>query len=398
MLNALVMALEMQYRSFGIGYQLQYRRHGWSVHGTDVTVQFEGPTPYEEHVWPWGVASFEVLDWVFGIVFTCELIVKACGYKWAWFKDLWNYLDAAIVGFWLLERGFSNLLEGHSSILRLCRVFRLLRLLKIVRTLKGFDSLYLLVTTLKGCFSILGWSCLLLFTVEMLCAMLMGLYLKETYFTAEEYPLEERQAVFEYFGSFSRAMLTMFEMTLANWPPVCRLLVENVNEGFLVLCLIHKLTLGFAVVGVINGVFLQETFKVASTDDRIMVRQREREVKIHTDRMSRLFEAADADSSGEIDVDEFVQILQDPTILTWLSSMELPVRDPVRLYHLLDADGDGQLSCEEVVKGSLKLKGNAKSLDVMCMKRELAEVKRELREFNMVLTRVPGDRRFSPRC
>ena len=27
-------------------------------------------------------------------------------------------------------------------------------------------------------------------------------------------------------------------------------------------CLIHKLTMGFAVVGVINGVLMQETFKV----------------------------------------------------------------------------------------------------------------------------------------
>jgi hypothetical protein len=232
----------------------------------------------------------------------------------------------------------------------------------------------------------------------MLWAMLMLLYLKETYFTAEEYPLAERQAVFEYFGSFSRAMLTMFEMTLANWPPVCRLLVENVSEWFLVLCLIHKLTLGFAVVGVINGVFLQETFKVASTDDRIAVRQREREVKIHTDRMSRLFEAADEDNSGELDVDEFVQILQDPTILTWMSSMELPVRDPVNLYHLLDADGDGQLTCEEVVKGSMKMKGNAKSLDVISMKRDVAEVRRELGELNLLLKQAPSDRCFSPIC
>lgn len=31
-------------------------------------------------------------------------------------------------------------------------------------------------------------------------------------------------------------------------------------------CLIHKLTMGFAVVGVINGVLMQETFKVGHGD------------------------------------------------------------------------------------------------------------------------------------
>lgn len=30
--------------------------------------------------------------------------------------------------------------------------------------------------------------------------------------------------------------------------------------------LIHKVTMGFAVIGVINGVLMQETFKVASYD------------------------------------------------------------------------------------------------------------------------------------
>merc|ERR1719382_2090729 len=102
--------------------------------------------------------------------------------------------------------------------------------------------------------------------------------------------------------------------------------------------------------------------------------------------MSRLFEAADADGNGALDVEEFVQVVEDPTISTWLSSMDLPVRDPGNLYQLLDADGDGSLTCEEVVKGSLRLKGNAKSLDVMSIKRELAEVKRELSEFNLFLT------------
>ena len=40
----------------------------------------------------------------------------------------------------------------------------------------------------------------------------------------------------------------------------------------MLLCILHKLVIGFAVVGVINGVFIQETFKVASSDNQIMMR------------------------------------------------------------------------------------------------------------------------------
>lgn len=37
------------------------------------------------------------------------------------------------------------------------------------------------------------------------------------------------ELVYTYFGTFSRSLLTMFEITLANWPPVCRALTENVT-------------------------------------------------------------------------------------------------------------------------------------------------------------------------
>lgn len=38
------------------------------------------------------------------------------------------------------------------------------------------------------------------------------------------------------------------------------------EEFWMPFCLFHKLTMGFAVVGVINGVLMQETFKAKSRD------------------------------------------------------------------------------------------------------------------------------------
>ena len=38
---------------------------------------------------------------------------------------------------------------------------------------------------------------------------------------------------------------------------------------------------GFALIGVINGVFLQETMKAASTDDDLMVRRKKQQATLH---------------------------------------------------------------------------------------------------------------------
>ena len=72
-------------------------------------------------------------------------------------------------------------------------------------------------------------------------------------------------------------------------PPICRLLAEKVDEWWVLFCLLHKLSIGFAVVGVINGVFMQETFKAASRDDGVMIRQKNAAVMAHRRKMRTLF-------------------------------------------------------------------------------------------------------------
>ena len=76
----------------------------------------------------------------------------------------------------------------------------------------------------------------------------------------------------------------------------------------------YKLIVGFAAVGIINGVFMQETFKVAASDDKLMMRQKatgavpfgrclsgqERDRMLHTKKMKTLFEAADESGDGYI--------------------------------------------------------------------------------------------------
>jgi len=173
--------------------------------------------------------------------------------------------------------------------------------------------------------------------------------------------------VFKFYGSFARAMLTMFEMTLGNWMPPCRALVENVSEWYMLFSLAHKLIIGFSVVSVITGVFIQETFKVATTDDRIMVMSKERSRNTHAQKMTALFNEADMDGSGFIDYSEYLEIFTTPEIKTWLSAMELDVSDLEMLFEFLDTDRDGRLRLPDLVDGIGKLKGHARKTDLIAL-------------------------------
>merc|ERR1712046_40938 len=120
--------------------------------------------------------------------------------------------------------------------------------------------------------------------------------------------LEKHRLVYQYFGTFTRCLFTMFELTLANWAPVARILAEEISEWFMGILVIHKLLIGVAVVGVINGVILQEPFKVAHTDDTLMMRQKSREKRRLLSKMNDLFDSLDFDKSDALDYEEFLII------------------------------------------------------------------------------------------
>merc|ERR1712176_1387821 len=126
----------------------------------------------------------------------------------------------------------------------------------------------------------------------------------------ESHPEEDRLQTYLYFGTFSRAMITTFELALANWGPICHFLVDNVGEWYGHVILLYKLGVGFAVVNVISGVFLHETFKVASSDDELMVVQKKRNNKKHVVKMKKLLQEADASSDGRIQRAEFHDVMQ----------------------------------------------------------------------------------------
>ncbi len=65
---------------------------------------------------------------------------------------------------------------------------------------------------------------------------------------------------------------------------------------------------------------MHETFKVAATDDNIMVAQKTRAKKVHRDKMQRLFEIADTDGSMTLDRGEFAEICADKVLKTWFLS------------------------------------------------------------------------------
>lgn len=372
-LNAAVIATEMQHDSYYILSNLQ----------SDIANVTKG----DKESWADAMLMFDVFEIAFGCIFMLEVFLKIVAEGYRFLYCGWNIFDTVVVTVWFVDHLslISASMILNPMILRLCRLARLIRLLRLVRMVEFFDTLTLMISSIRASVTVLVWGTILLLMVMMVCAMSFNSIIS-TYIADESLNSTLRLELFEYFGSFSRCMVTMFELTLGNWVPVCRLLLENIGEwlGLCVLC--YELSVSFAVVRVISGIFLHETFKCASMDDELMIKTQNRAKKRFTSKMRQLFHEMDTENSGLVCVDQFKDIIGDARVQGWLLAMELNIKEPERVFSYLVGNescradlltGNEVLHADELVSGMARLRGNAREFDLLTLMAESHEVRRE---------------------
>merc|ERR1712183_1232654 len=80
--------------------------------------------------------------------------------------------------------------------------------------------------------------------------------------------------------------------------------------------------------------------------------------------LQEAFHEGDTDHSGEISWREFLLEMNGPRFKGCLQELGVEVEDLKNLFSLLDVDGSGSVGEAELVKGSLRLMGDAKALDL----------------------------------
>lgn len=370
--NVLCIGLEMQYVGIGNGFKLK----------------FPGFHKDAEDTWP----HFSTISWylenIFGVIFTLECILKFMALNCKFFTSRWNCFDFFLVVTWIISFAINMSSILNPLLLRLLRLGKLMRLLRLVKTVKMLDSLHVLVTSTIASLSVLIWSSVLLVLLMTAVALVLGTLLRG-YIEEESRPMDERLKLYKYFGSFTRSFLAVFEITLGNWVPICRMLLEDINEWYAYMIITYKLIVDFSVIKVITAVFMHETFKVAQTDDHLMVVQKTRANKSNAAKMMKLFDQADTEGDGGLTFDQFIKVTSDPFVKTWLSAMELSVHDLPGLFQLMD-DGDGRLTPAELIAGVDRLKGGARGVDMVTVLFDLKVVKDALLD-NLALQTLAGE-------
>lgn len=97
------------------------------------------------------------------------------------------------------------------------------------------------------------------------------------------------------------------------------------------------------------------------------------------------FKAVDRSGDGMISEDEFNHMLLDSEFQHHMHALELEPHEGTALFQMLD-DGDGQVGFDEFIKGVSRLKGQAKSLDVISIQKDIGKLSHVVRDIS---NRIP---------
>uniref|UniRef100_A0A7S1RN73 EF-hand domain-containing protein n=1 Tax=Alexandrium catenella TaxID=2925 RepID=A0A7S1RN73_ALECA len=357
MANVVIMAVEMQYTGCTIASAIGHPdclQVGW--HGAaDV---------------------FAAMSVTFSAIYVTEFALRLAVGRSQALVDGWMWLDFLLLVVGSLDAakrlGGNIDLGVNLTVLRSLRLARLAKLVRYAGRSEQFPSLFLITTSLRISRHPLKWTILILFSVMSIVGMVMS-QLLHGYFSDDGSSLADRQQVFDYFGTFTRTLITMCELTLGNWAPPARLLMSRVGELWGLFIIAYRCVFCFAMVNIAGAVFNTETSRAVAEDDEVAMLRKKTSKKLTMQKVTGLFKEIDFTGDGMIAWHEFEEALNHPGLKQYFSTLDLELGDLKSLFSLMD-DGDGVVCREEFISGLMTLRGQARNADMLVMMRDVKRI------------------------
>lgn len=312
-----------------------------------------------------------VLEWLFCLIFVAEVCIKVHYHTWRWFfADVWSWLALFIATMAVVDVVILSPLglSGQLRMLSLVRIINLLRLKKVVSEYKVLKELQLVMSGLMGCLLNLAWAIglllIMLYVFAIWTTTSIGHRTDYRTFHQTSHGWDNE----ELFGSIIRSMLTLLQvMTLDTWSSgVARQVVEE--QWYMIFFFVLFLLLTtYGVMNLIVSIIVEQAL-TASRNVELRSRSREERARAaELEHIETIFLLADTDCGGELDIDEWVKACNDPEILWRLRAIELHRNDAMRLFQVIDGNGSRTLSMQEFIEGCTKLKGVARSKDLLAL-------------------------------
>jgi len=339
---------------------------------------------------------FLVLNHVFNAIFVAELVIKIVIYKREYFQSVFDLFDVVVVLVTSVDLYIVTQVSQRTSnisFLRTMRLLRLARLLRIIRMMNFFQQLRVLMHTMVLSFLSVFWSMLILLLFMLVSSLLLSQLVQDFVSDGGEDVRPSREWAARYYGTSSKSLYTVFEMTFSGcWPNYARELIEKVSPWYAAFFVPYVTLVIFTLIRLIYALLLKDTLQAAANDANLVVQDKMKEAKGLIKKLSDLFAEADTSGDGFLGRDEFDRILAFPRVRTWMNALGLNTQDTEQLFSILDdgEDPEGKISREAFVNGIMRMKGHAQKQDLLVSARDTHRILNHCKVLQEDLTVVQG--------
>jgi len=339
------------------------------------------------------------VDIAFIVFFSVELILRVVAFKKEFFcgEDFrWNIFDFVLILQSVVD-AFSPQ-TSNLSFLRIFRVFRLVRVVRVVRTVKALRCLRTMVFAMLNSFLCLMWAFVIILIITFVFGIIFANAVSAHFDNIHDAAgsqavavtdVADAERIQENFGSLYETMISLFAAITGgnDWMGYAELLRLLDHGEFYLLVFIFYI--GFCLVGmlsVVTGIFVDEAV-CTRTDDEVVDNYNE-DLKRTSEEVKRIFKDADLDGSGTLSAEEFRGRLENPWVKAYFAGLDIDPSDAIIIFTLMDTTGNQQVSIDEFIDGTMKLKGGARSLDVLSM---MFDSVRSSVKFNMLCSYIEDE-------
>eukprot|EP00928_Gymnodinium_smaydae_P044674 TRINITY_DN29801_c0_g1_i2.p1 TRINITY_DN29801_c0_g1~~TRINITY_DN29801_c0_g1_i2.p1 ORF type:complete len:316 (-),score=56.78 TRINITY_DN29801_c0_g1_i2:44-991(-) len=180
--------------------------------------------------------------------------------------------------------------------------------------------------------------------------------------------MRQAEEMNQFYGSLYETMVTLWcSISGGNdWMEFGNLLrYLHLGEIYLAMFFFY---IAFCTVGLLNvvtGIFVDSAV-CTRTEDEVVEGYTE-DLRRTSEEIKRLFEDADVDKSGTMSFSELRALLENPRVKAYFAGLDIDPNEARSIFTLIDVKNSGEITLEEFVNGTMKLKGHARSLDVVSL-------------------------------
>jgi len=290
--------------------------------------------------------TIDMLNLLFTIFYTIEVIMRLLAFELTVLKDGWNILDIAVVVLGWLERIFSSVGFGFN----LLRLFRVTRLVRASRFLHLFPELHMMVAGFFKAMMAMFWGSFMI-TCLLLVFALLAVELVHPENIKIQHIMKDPSCIHAY-SSVWRSMLTFFQTIVAgdSWGH-CSLDLIHENKLMLIPLALAFVFVQLGSMNLILSVIVDSASKAREEDKEKKEENKLKKRQQAADQLLQLLAEIDTDGSGTISYEEFhAGYNSNASLRQLVHDLKLGVDDLRVLLDVMDTQREGNVSYKAFVE------------------------------------------------